>query len=112
MTMTKLSTNSGLMVRKRWCRTWAFLSCNSTCGWSFEVMNGTHPGLESFNKIYTDGLEAKSKKEVTLFLNILTDFKFIFGIITSLLNASNCINSLTAAKKRGWCSKHLYKYRS
>ena len=45
-------------------------------------MNGTHPELESFNKIYTDGLEAKSKKEVTLFLNILTDFKFIFGIIT------------------------------
>ena len=45
-------------------------------------MNGTHPELEIFNKIYTDGLEAKSKKDVTLFLNILTDFKFIFGIIT------------------------------
>ena len=45
-------------------------------------MNGTHPRLRSFKKIYTDEWEAKSKKEVTLLLNILTDFEFIVGTIT------------------------------
>ena len=49
---------------------------------SFEVMNGTHPELRSFKKIYTDGWEAKSKKVVILFLNILTDFEFTVEITT------------------------------
>ena len=33
---------------------------------AFAVMNGTHPELRGFKKIYIDGLEAKSKKEATL----------------------------------------------
>ena len=49
---------------------------------AFEVMNVTHPKLKSFKKIYTDGWEVKSKKEVTLFSNIFTDFDFIAGITT------------------------------
>ena len=49
---------------------------------ALEVMNGTHLELRSFTKIYTDGCVAKSKKDVTLLLNILTDFEFIVGIIT------------------------------
>ena len=49
---------------------------------AFKVMNGTHPELRSFKKIYTDGREVKTKKEANLFFNILTDFEFIFGIIT------------------------------
>ena len=48
----------------------------------FEVMKGTPPELRSLKKIHTDGWEAKSKKETALFLNSLTDFEFIVGIIT------------------------------
>ena len=48
---------------------------------AFKVMNGTHPELRSFDKIYIDGWEAKSKKEATLFLNSFTNFEFIVGII-------------------------------
>ena len=48
---------------------------------AFKVMNGTHPDLRSYKKIYKDGWEAKSKEKATLFLNISADFEFIVGII-------------------------------
>ena len=48
---------------------------------AFKVMNGTHPDLRSFKKIYKDGWEAKSKEKATLLLNISADFEFIVGII-------------------------------
>ena len=52
---------------------------------AFEVMNGTHPELRSFKKIQTDKWETKSKKEATLFLNILTDFEFIIITLYRLM---------------------------
>ena len=48
---------------------------------SFEVINGTHTELDEFEEIYIKGWDAKSKVEATQFLNSLTKFEFVIGMI-------------------------------
>ena len=40
-----------------------------------------HTGLDEFEEIYTKGWDAKSKVEATQFLNSLTKFEFVIGMI-------------------------------
>ena len=49
---------------------------------TFEVINGTHTELDEFEEIYIKGWDAKSKVEATQFLNSLTKFEFVIGMIT------------------------------
>ena len=48
---------------------------------AFEVINVTHPELQTLPKERTTGWDAHIKKEATSFLNALTRFEFIVGII-------------------------------
>ena len=48
---------------------------------TFEVINGTHTELDEFEEIYIKGWDAKSKVEATQFLNSLTKFEFVIGMI-------------------------------
>ena len=48
---------------------------------AFEVINGTHPELQTLHKERTTGWDAHVKREATSFLNALTKFEFIVGII-------------------------------
>ena len=47
----------------------------------FEVITGTHPELQALPKERTTGWDAHVKREATSFLNALTKFEFIVGII-------------------------------
>ena len=47
----------------------------------FEVITGTHPELQTLPKERTTGWDAHVKREATSFLNALTKFEFIVGII-------------------------------
>lgn len=49
---------------------------------SFETINGTHPELEQFSKTRTTGCDAQAKIEAASFLNALTKFELIVGIIS------------------------------
>ena len=48
---------------------------------AFEVINGTHPELQTLPKERTTGWDAHVKREVTSFLNPLSKFEFIVGIV-------------------------------
>ena len=48
---------------------------------TFEIINGTHTELDKFEEIYIKGWDAKSKVEATQFLNSLTKFEFVIGMI-------------------------------
>ena len=48
---------------------------------TFEVIKGTHTELDEFEEIYIKGWDAKSKVEATQFLNSLTKFEFVIGMI-------------------------------
>ena len=48
---------------------------------AFEVINGTHPELQTLYKEHATGWDVHVKREVTSFLNALTKFEFIVGII-------------------------------
>ena len=48
---------------------------------AYEVIIGAHTELDEFEEIYTKGWDAKSKVEATQFLNSLTKFEFVIGMI-------------------------------
>ena len=48
---------------------------------AFKVINGTHTELNKFGENYTKEWDAKSKVEATQFLNSLTKFEFVIGMI-------------------------------
>ena len=48
---------------------------------TFEVINGTHTELDEFEEIYIKGWDPKGKVEATQFLNSLTKFEFVIGMI-------------------------------
>ena len=48
---------------------------------TFEVINCSHTELDEFEEIYIKGWDAKSKVEATQFLNSLTKFEFVIGMI-------------------------------
>ena len=48
---------------------------------AFEVINGTHPELQTLPKEDTTSWDAHVKREATNFLNAITKFEFIVGII-------------------------------
>ena len=50
-------------------------------GETFEVINGTHTELDKFEETYTKGWDAKSKVEATQFLDSLTKFGFVTGMM-------------------------------
>ena len=66
------------------------MSCSCKCSYlalpfiaeSFETINGTHPELEQFSKTHATGCDAQAKIEATSFLNALTKFELIVGIIS------------------------------
>ena len=47
---------------------------------ALEIINGTHPSINTFDKIFTKGQDSSSKKEATAYINALTSFEFIVGI--------------------------------
>ena len=47
-----------------------------------EVINSTHPQLDTFKNVYTDGWSSDSKKEATSHLQALSEFEFITGIVS------------------------------
>ena len=49
---------------------------------ALEIMNGTHRGKESFESVYKDGWDSKAKKEATSFLNAVTKFEFLIGLVS------------------------------
>ena len=48
---------------------------------TFEVINGTHTELDEIEEIYIKGWDAKSKVEASQFLNSLTKFEYVIGMI-------------------------------
>ena len=62
---------------------------------TFEVIKGTHTELDEFEEIYIKGWDAKSKVEATQFLNSLTKFEFVIGMIEC------CNNEHTSTRKSG-----------
>ena len=48
---------------------------------TFEVINGTHTELDEFEEIYIKEWDPKGKVEATQFLNSLTKFEFVIGMI-------------------------------
>ena len=54
-----------------------------------------HTELDEFEEIYIKGQDAKSKVEATQFLNSLTKFEFVIGMIDC------CNNEHTSTRKSG-----------
>ena len=50
---------------------------------ALEVILRTHVDLEQFRSDFKNGWDAKTKKEASSFLNALTTFEFLIGIISS-----------------------------
>ena len=49
---------------------------------TLEVILGTHADLDQFRSDFPNGWDAKAKKEASSFLNALTTFEFLIGIIS------------------------------
>ena len=48
---------------------------------AFETMNGTYPKNNDFDSVCKDGLDSKTKKDATSYLNIITKFEFLIALI-------------------------------
>ena len=49
---------------------------------AFEVMNRTHPENNDFNSVYKDDWDSKTKEEATSYLNSITKFEFLIGLVS------------------------------
>ena len=60
---------------------------------ALEIINGTHPSINTFYEIFTKGWDSNSKKEAAAYINALTSFEFIVGITSlyRLLHPGACI---------------------
>ena len=66
---------------------------------ALEVILGTHADLDQFRSDFTNGWDAKTKKAASSFLNALTTFEFLIGII-SLYRLLNPLSSVTQKLQR------------
>ena len=48
---------------------------------AFEIMNRTYPKNNDFDSVYKDGWDSKTKKDATSYLNAITKFKFLIGLV-------------------------------
>ena len=61
---------------------------------ALEIINRTHPSIDTFDEVFTKGWDSNSKKEATAYINALTSFDFIVGI-TSLCRLLHPVASIT-----------------
>ena len=69
---------------------------------------GTHADLDQLRSDFPNGWDSKTKKEASSFLNALTTFKFLIGIIT-LYNLLHPLSSVTQ-KLQGFTADIVYAY--
>ena len=48
---------------------------------AFEIRNGTYPKNNDFGSVYKDGWDSKTKEDATSYLNAITKFEFLIGLI-------------------------------
>ena len=48
---------------------------------AFEIMSGTYPKNNDFDSVYKDGWDSKTKKDATSYLNAITKFEFLIGLV-------------------------------
>ena len=48
----------------------------------FEIMNGTYPKNNDFGSVYKDGWDSKTKEDTTSYLNTITKFEFLIGLVS------------------------------
>jgi len=48
----------------------------------FDIISGTHPDMDEFDKEYTKGWDSQSKKDATAYAKAVTDFGFIVGLVS------------------------------
>ena len=49
---------------------------------AFEIMNGTYPKNNDFDSVYKDGWDSKTKEDATGYLNAITKFGFLIGLVS------------------------------
>ena len=47
-----------------------------------ETMNGTYPKNNDFNSVYKNGWDSKTKEDATSYLNVITKFEFLTGLVS------------------------------
>ena len=48
---------------------------------AFEIMKGTHPKNNDFDSGYKDGWDSKIMEDTTSYLNAITKFEFLIGLV-------------------------------
>ena len=49
---------------------------------AFEIMNGTYLKNNDFNIVYKDGWDSKTNEDATSYLNAITKFEFLIGLVS------------------------------
>ena len=49
---------------------------------TFEIMNGNYPKNNDFDSVYKDGWNSKTKEDATSYLNAITKFEFLIGLVS------------------------------
>ena len=49
---------------------------------AFEIMNGAYPKNNGFDSVYKDGWDSKAKEDATSYLNAITKFEFLIGLVS------------------------------
>ena len=49
---------------------------------AFEIMNGTYPKNNDFDSVYKDGWDSRTKEDATTYLNAITKFEFLIGLVS------------------------------
>ena len=49
---------------------------------TFEIMNGTYPKRNDFDSVYKDGWNSKTKEDAASYLNAITKFEFLIGLVS------------------------------
>jgi len=49
---------------------------------AFEIICGTHPEIDTFDRMFTEGWDPKNKKDAESYLHAVTKFQFIIGLVS------------------------------
>ena len=49
---------------------------------AFEIMNRNYPKNNDFDSVYKDGWDSKTKEDATSYLNAITKFEFLIGLVS------------------------------
>ena len=49
---------------------------------AFEIMNGTYLKNKDFDSVYKDGWDFETKEDATSYLNAITKFEFLIGLVS------------------------------